>query len=239
MSSPKPDAEGFISRRQRGISKDRVLLKRLEGLIAEGKLDGKFALDHADADPGGNEALRLHFQQLTERFLVPLNRYFQTLVPSPPTTQIKPWSIPNFLAHLKNHGPNPLQFKTKGLTTKSRVEHDFYASFCMSATFAGWLSGRIESQGLGMRREEIRLGVPPMTRRRESPARNGLGIAGYDEIQREGETDARQSSEDGSSYTSHGHDGLWRASEESPRGLRVDMYGRRASEGAVKALGMR
>lgn len=43
-SSPKPDApEGFVSRRQRGVLKDRILLKRLEALAAEGNLDGESA----------------------------------------------------------------------------------------------------------------------------------------------------------------------------------------------------
>nr|XP_031861745.1 uncharacterized protein CI109_002978 [Kwoniella shandongensis]KAA5528817.1 hypothetical protein CI109_002978 [Kwoniella shandongensis] len=154
--------EGFVSRRHRSVSKDRALLKKLELLVTEGKLD----------DPEGNEALRTHFQQLTERFLVPLNRYFQTLVPtlSTPTpspipasplstyssasnshlgtTSIRPFSLPAFLTHLRNHGPNPLAFKTKGLSTKSRVESDFYASFCMSATFARWLAARVDSLGL-------------------------------------------------------------------------------------------
>ncbi|WWC64585.1 uncharacterized protein I303_107196 [Kwoniella dejecticola CBS 10117] len=165
--SMKDQPEGFLSRRHRGIQKDRVLLKRLEGLVAEGKLD----------DPEGNEALRTYFQQLTERFLVPLNRYFQTLVPTLSSTPsgsatsvspipspsgssssissaahtagaIRPFSLPNFLTHLRNHGPNPLLFKTKGLSTKSRVESDFYASFCMSSTFARWLEVRVNSLGL-------------------------------------------------------------------------------------------
>ena len=106
--------------------------------------------------------------------LVPLNRYFQTLVPtispspSPyPSTfsinsssgnsssglsisSLKPFSLPSFLAHLKTRGPNPLSFRTRGLTSKSRVESDFYASFCMSATFAGWLAARVESLGLAV-----------------------------------------------------------------------------------------
>ncbi|WWC72010.1 uncharacterized protein I206_105969 [Kwoniella pini CBS 10737] len=166
-SSPsmKDQPEGFLSRRHRGIQKDRVLLKRLEGLVAEGKFD----------DPEGNEALRTYFQQLTERFLVPLNRYFQTLVPtisatpggtsispipspsgssssiastSHTTGVIRPFSLPNFLNHLRNNGPNPLLFKTKGLSLKSRVENDFYASFCMSSTFARWLELRVNSLGL-------------------------------------------------------------------------------------------
>jgi hypothetical protein len=111
---------------------------------------------YSDPDPSANEAIRTHFQQLTERFLVPLNRYFQTLIPSSPnpssmtTSAIKPFSLPSFLSHTKTHGPNPLQFRTKGLSTKSRVESDFYASFGMSATFAGWLAARIESLGVAV-----------------------------------------------------------------------------------------
>ncbi|WVO12525.1 hypothetical protein L204_100125 [Cryptococcus depauperatus] len=161
------EPEGFISRRVRSIQKDHRLLKRLENLVAEGNLD----------DPDGNEALRRHFQQLTEKFLVPLNRYFQTLIPTPSPTMgpnpptfpllpltprsfshlspspslqtshlcIRPFSLPTFLSHLRFSGPNPLAFRTRGLTGKVRVESDFYASFCMSSGFAGWLSSRVES----------------------------------------------------------------------------------------------
>lgn len=175
-----PDApEGFLTRRHRGIQKDRALLKRLEALVAAGKLD----------DPEGNAALRTHFQQLTEKFLVPLNRYFQTLVPPrsstpsragtpvpssnpsqpghrPNTTSVpspvlppppalslsalRPFSLPTFLSHLKTHGPNPLAFKNRGLQTKSRVESDFYSSFCMGGCFAGWLAARVESLGIAV-----------------------------------------------------------------------------------------
>lgn len=114
----------------------------------------------------------MHFQQLTERFLAPLNRYFQTLVPHrttkglsipsdgsqlmpppPPALSVsalKPFSLPTFLAHLKAHGPNPLAFKTRGLQSKARVESDFYASFCMFPTFAGWLQQRVESLGIAV-----------------------------------------------------------------------------------------
>lgn len=131
--------------------------------MAAGRLD----------DPEGNEALRMHFQQLTEKFLAPLNRFFQTLVPHRTTTHgltlpsdgsqrmpppppalsvsaLKPFSLPTFLAHLRAHGPNPLAFKTRGLQSKARVESDFYASFCMSPTFAGWLQQRVESLGIAV-----------------------------------------------------------------------------------------
>lgn len=172
QNQPKADApEGFLTKRNRSVQKDRALLKRLEALVAEGKLD----------DPEGNEALRMHFQQLTERMLVPLNRYFQTLVPPrspamsassssmhmpvstsgsstpnlppPPAlslSTLKPFSHPAFLTHLRTRGPNPLLFKAKGLTGKSRVENDFYAAFCKSGCFAGWLSARVESLGIAV-----------------------------------------------------------------------------------------
>lgn len=99
------------------------------------------------ADVDGNDALRLHFQQLTDKMLVPLNRYFQTLIPAAnePHGRIKPFSHPAFLDHLKTKGPNPLGFRTKGLTSKSRVEADFYSSFCMRGCFAGWLAARVHS----------------------------------------------------------------------------------------------
>ena len=123
-----------------------------------------------NSDVEGNEALRTHFQQLTEKMMVPLNRYFQTLIPTlspnPSTTSIqslstfpsmngtfsngtlgsmKAFSLPSFLSHLKTRGPNPLSFKSRGLISKARIESDFYTSFCMSPTFAGWLSSNVSS----------------------------------------------------------------------------------------------
>jgi hypothetical protein len=37
------------------------------------------------------------------------------------------------------------------LSTKARVESDFYASFGMGGCFAGWLAGRIDSLGLAVK----------------------------------------------------------------------------------------
>lgn len=97
--------DGFISKRQRSVQKDRVLLKQLEALISAGKYDGASSRPSVlTPDRAGNAALRTHFQQLTERFLVPLNRYFQTLVPPPSsgasTPQRPPLSRPHsFTAH--------------------------------------------------------------------------------------------------------------------------------------------
>lgn len=41
MTTKPEQPEGFISRRHRSVQKERTLLKRLEGLAAEGDFDGK------------------------------------------------------------------------------------------------------------------------------------------------------------------------------------------------------
>jgi hypothetical protein len=68
---------------------------------------------------------------------------------------IRPFSLPDFLSHLKSTAPNPLRFRSKGLTLKGKVESDFYASFCMSNAFAGWLESKVDS--LQAARAEARL----------------------------------------------------------------------------------
>jgi hypothetical protein len=94
-NNPSPTAglpqapQGFISKRKRHVSKDRVLLKRLEQLVAAGQLDGQFrkarpalrANVSRQSDEAGNDALRHHFHQLTEKMLAPLNRFVSSLIP--------------------------------------------------------------------------------------------------------------------------------------------------------------
>jgi hypothetical protein len=233
--------EGFLSRRHRSVQKDRTLLKRLEAVVAEGDLD----------DPAANEALRTHFQQLTEKMLVPLNRYFQTLIPSPSTPSnaaqtIKPFSLPTFLTHLRNHGPNPLLFRTKGLSTKSRVESDFYASFCMSPTFAGWLHARIHSLGTAVAATAQNPSTPnlpgypspssPISPRTIVSAQSksrfepggaggatppvGLGINEAKILYPSEEGRVEQDSHsDATRQSSESSEGNWRASEETPRSV--------------------
>lgn len=121
--------------------------------------------------------------------LVPLNRYFQTLVPtlspnpslSASGVGIKPFSIPAFLTHLKTKGPNPLTFRNRGLTSRTRVENDFYTSFCMSPTFAGWLASRVDSLGLAVAAQSnTMLTVPPPQRPlsggRKDERRRAIGL---------------------------------------------------------------
>jgi len=236
------------------VQKERALLKRLEALVAEGKLDGKSGLGlmfghgaEYTVDPAGNEALRAHFQQLTEKMLVPLNRYFQTLVPtlSPApspnpgivtdNSTIKPFSLPAFLTHLRTHGPNPLLFRTKGLSTKARVENDFYAAFGMSASFAGWLGARVESLGLAVAAQTSTLPVPSnVIPQRPRPV---LGL-GYGQSVKPAQISPEPTSEsDTTRMSSDSSVGAWRASEESSRDMDTPLAetysGRRASEGAV------
>jgi hypothetical protein len=97
-------------------------------------------------DVSGNHALRTHFVQLTEKMLSPLNRYVTSLVPPSTSMEgIRPFSLPDFLSHLKSTAPNPLRFRSQGLTMKGKVESEFYTSFCMSSAFAGWLEDKIDS----------------------------------------------------------------------------------------------
>ena len=194
--------------------------------------------------------------------LVPLNRYFQTLVPtlsplpSPPppmnvlhNPSIKPFSLPGFLSHVRTHGPNPLSFRTRGLSTKARVENDFYASFGMSPTFAGWLAARVESLGLAVAAHTSTL-VVPGTASPQRLARPVIGLGLNTSLSKamlegrasptpatnyasESDGTTRRSSEDESST------GAWRASEESPRQddtpLGQRFYVRRTSEGLIAA----
>ncbi len=53
-----------------------------------------------------------------------------------------------FLAHLKANAPNPLQFRTKGLSGKSRSESDFYTAFCTGIGFAGWLKDKVDASAV-------------------------------------------------------------------------------------------
>lgn len=170
-SIPEP-AAGFVSKRKRHVSKDRVLLKRLEKLVAEGRYDGKSPLpcdsrsklsdtDYSippprNSDPAGNAALRAYFMQLTEKMLSPLNRYVNSLIPpSESMDGIKPFVLSDFLAHLKATAPNPLQFRPKGLTPKSKVEIEFYTKFCSSPGFAEWQTRQLNS--LGEARSDLRI----------------------------------------------------------------------------------
>lgn len=92
-----------------------------------------------------NESLRRHFVDMTERFLVPLNRYFATLTPAPPTIEgkqssiainevdsllytplpqasdfiVRPFNVAEFMNHIAAHGPPQLNFHSTISTTST------------------------------------------------------------------------------------------------------------------------
>lgn len=63
--------QGVTSKRKTVISRDRELVK----MLTEASVRGY------PPDWVLNNILRRHFVDLTEKFLVPLNRYFSTLIP--------------------------------------------------------------------------------------------------------------------------------------------------------------
>ncbi|KAB5595770.1 Polarity axis stabilization protein [Ceratobasidium theobromae] len=74
---------GYHTGHNRYISKDRAFLKRLEAAVKQGP----------DAQTQVYELLRQHFAQRSQQLLVPLNRYFSSLLPKPIDS---------------NHSPTPL-----------------------------------------------------------------------------------------------------------------------------------
>ncbi|KZP00467.1 DUF1630-domain-containing protein [Calocera viscosa TUFC12733] len=123
---------GWHSKHKRYISKDRVLLKKLEEGIQTRNYDECSRL------------LRIHFSQQTEKLLVPLNRYFGSLIPTDASTSspdtpltLRPFNTPQFLASLKTHG-SPLKFRVQG-----GGQRDFYEHFLKCSNFGSWLTTRV------------------------------------------------------------------------------------------------
>ncbi|EIE82690.1 hypothetical protein RO3G_07395 [Rhizopus delemar RA 99-880] len=114
--------QGVTSRRKTVISKDRELIK----MLTEANVRGY------PPDWVLNNILRRHFVDLTEKFLVPLNRYFSTLIPVNPCepSRLKPFQTDQFMKSLKEHGPQlPFKstFKTRTSTTDPTKE--LYSQF--------------------------------------------------------------------------------------------------------------
>jgi hypothetical protein len=56
-----------------------------------------------------------------------------------------PFSLSAFLQHLKALAPNPLQFRSKGLLSKGKVETEFYTTFCTAGCFMTWYQNHMSS----------------------------------------------------------------------------------------------
>lgn len=132
MAGPPP---GWCTRtHRRYISKDRQVLKAIEKACHASVQDRiQASLD-----------LRRHLSSRTNTMLVPLNRYLNTLIPSPTerTTvsgcrRLKPFSTVDFFSSLKANG-SPLPFKS---ATKRR---EFYERWLKTPAFGLWLAQQEE-----------------------------------------------------------------------------------------------
>ncbi|KAL5526712.1 hypothetical protein ACEPAF_8437 [Sanghuangporus sanghuang] len=130
----------------RYISKDRNLLKQLESAIKKGGA--------IDADGRLSLLLRRHFTTRSVQFLVPLNRYLNTLILQASASgsnnalsqpSLKPFNRDHFFASLKAHG-SPLPFRS------SAKQRGFYERWLRSPAFGLWMAKQEEAINQFLRR---------------------------------------------------------------------------------------
>jgi len=136
---------GIRSKYQPFVSVDKKILKKLEE--AKGNV---IACE---------QVLQFHFFELTQSFLLPFERYFQTLVPSGRT--ISPWKgtprvrgfqIDGFLKSLNEMGPQ--------LAIFPKAKEDwiaFYKRFLKSASFKSWFRARTRQADKVLKRLHLKV----------------------------------------------------------------------------------
>ncbi|KAL4064481.1 hypothetical protein J3A83DRAFT_4360982 [Scleroderma citrinum] len=119
---------------RRYISKDRHLLKRLERACTGNESDRLQA----------SLELRRHFYSRTNAVLVPLNRYLNTLMPSPVERDASPgprhlklFNLVDFFSSLRSN-PSALPFKS------SSKQKEFYEKWLKTPAFGLWLARQEE-----------------------------------------------------------------------------------------------
>ncbi|KAG0358905.1 Protein dennd6a [Podila minutissima] len=145
--------QGLVSKRKSVIAKDANLLCMLAEATANRSSSG-YLLDNI---------LRKHFATLTEKFLVPLNRYFATLVPNDislsSTSQfphITPFKQQTFLKYLSKNPP-AISFKTSAFKSNSEACQTFYKDFLKCGNFATWLRLRTIAAQNELRRRYLEI----------------------------------------------------------------------------------
>ncbi|KAG2195921.1 hypothetical protein INT47_002694 [Mucor saturninus] len=130
--------QGVTSKRKSVISRDRELVK----MLTEASVRGY------PPDWVLNNILRRHFVDLTEKFLVPLNRYFSTLIPinisaDGQKPRLRPFQTDQFMKSLKEHGPQlPFKSTFKTRTSATDPTKELYSQFLKCGNFATWLQQR-------------------------------------------------------------------------------------------------
>lgn len=99
---------------------------------------------------------------MTEKFLAPLDRYFDQLLPSHSVIskkkgqgQLKPFQADQFLRFLKENGPQ-LQFRST-FKTRGDPVREFYTQFLKCGNFATWLRLRTNEAQKEIRERYIRM----------------------------------------------------------------------------------
>ncbi|KAF9584455.1 Protein dennd6a [Lunasporangiospora selenospora] len=142
---------GLVSKRKGVIAKDTNLLCMLAEATTNRSSQG-YLLDNI---------LRKYFATLTEKFLVPLDRYFATLVPNDitlsTTTQfphIAPFKQQTFLKFLSKNPP-AIAFKAPAFKSNSEACQSFYKDFLKCGNFATWLRLRTIAAQNELRRRYV------------------------------------------------------------------------------------
>ncbi|KAF9114598.1 Protein dennd6a [Mortierella sp. AM989] len=145
--------QGVVSKRKGAIAKDTNLLCMLAEATANRSSPG-YLLDNI---------LRKYFATLTEKFLVPLNRYFATLMPNDislsSTSQfphIAPFKQQTFLKYLSKNPP-AISFKTSTFKSNSEACQSFYKDFLKCGNFATWLRLRTIAAQNELRRRYLEI----------------------------------------------------------------------------------
>ncbi|KAH9856489.1 DUF1630-domain-containing protein [Lenzites betulinus] len=128
-------APGWRTTHKRYTSRDHAIMKQLEHARNGSELDKLRA----------SEALRQHLTSRTTALLVPLQRYLQSMIPTPSESRsnlthpgrLKPFSDTAFFASLKAHG-SPLPFKSNA------KQREFYERWLRTPAFGLWLAQQEE-----------------------------------------------------------------------------------------------
>ena len=136
---------GLSSKYKPIVAVDKALLKKVTDL-------GAAQVELAD------ELLTNHFAELTRSFLVPLERYFASLIPM--IREVSPWKSPprprpfnteQFMTYLEEIGPQ--------IPLKSSRKHKWltlYTTFIQSPNFMMWLRLRTKQADVQLRRVYLR-----------------------------------------------------------------------------------
>ncbi|KAI0035421.1 hypothetical protein K488DRAFT_76661 [Vararia minispora EC-137] len=119
-------------RHKRYISKDPQILQQMQDALGK----------HPEKLQETSLTLGRHLSSRTAAMLVPLNRYINTLIPSPTekASRLRPFNNAHFFALLRTHG-SPLPFKS---STKQRL---FYERWLRTPAFGLWLARQEEIVG--------------------------------------------------------------------------------------------